>query len=395
MNKQISFLIGAGFSAPMGYPIGNKLNELLLNSESENFAFHTSGQLCVNQDGSKPDFGFKTSYDREYEFCMDLMRHFLNKNGYFDYEEFYDFIHSDISEDSEIVEITKRHMVGPGLDVRHMLNGTDNIMCQLIAYYLHDGNGRTYYDDEPYILGGEYPPYTGILRSIRSLSLDSVIHFHTLNHDLFLERFNNTDFFEGNLCDGFSELGSPYFGSLEFRNRKYMCRLSRYTGEYPTNLRLYKLHGSLNYGIYYAGGQGLLTRESYIKTRYGIGFGELYKEITNQEGVTKYENCWINYHADFLTGTSSKIERYSDPLLYGELFAHFKQNLANSDMLIIVGYGGKDSEINRIMEQDFDYRNRNVIIIDPYPGAKVMELQATLNAKLVAKQLNEVVINDL
>ena len=30
-RKSISFLLGAGFSAPMGYPIGNDMNESLLD----------------------------------------------------------------------------------------------------------------------------------------------------------------------------------------------------------------------------------------------------------------------------------------------------------------------------------------------------------------------------
>lgn len=62
-----------------------------------------------------------------------------------------------------------------------------------------------------------------------------IVDVHTLNHDLFLERLNITDWLQGNLCDGFEEMGSPYYGKLRTDDDSYMVRLARYTGFYPTN----------------------------------------------------------------------------------------------------------------------------------------------------------------
>ena len=67
-STSISFLIGAGFSAPKGYPTGKKLNSLILDSKNENIAFHTSGSLAINTDGTKPDFGFTSSHQVEFDF---------------------------------------------------------------------------------------------------------------------------------------------------------------------------------------------------------------------------------------------------------------------------------------------------------------------------------------
>ena len=36
-RKHISILIGAGFSAPQGYPIGNTMNENILNLKSATY----------------------------------------------------------------------------------------------------------------------------------------------------------------------------------------------------------------------------------------------------------------------------------------------------------------------------------------------------------------------
>lgn len=55
-RKSISLLLGAGFSAPMGYPIGNDLNERLLNFDDEDVDFAPSGELAISTDGQKPQF---------------------------------------------------------------------------------------------------------------------------------------------------------------------------------------------------------------------------------------------------------------------------------------------------------------------------------------------------
>ena len=74
-----------------------------------------------------------------------------------------------------------------------------------------------------------------------------------------------------------------------------------------------------------------------MKTRFGIGFSDLYKEKENENNEFEYESCPSSYHADFLTGTTSKIERYKEPLLYKDLFELFKQNLREAKILLIIG----------------------------------------------------------
>lgn len=45
-RKSISILLGAGFSAPKGYPIGNEMNENLLNFDHKNVFFHHQ-EICL------------------------------------------------------------------------------------------------------------------------------------------------------------------------------------------------------------------------------------------------------------------------------------------------------------------------------------------------------------
>lgn len=390
MDK-ISFLLGAGFSAPKGYPIGNKLNELILKSNEDNFAFAPSGDLAVRTDGKKPDFGYKTSYDIEFDFCYQLIQHFKKIKGYFDYEEFFDYITEKVHNDKSVIEIAKP-FANETTTVHSLKSGLKNVYTQVVAHYLKDRDGNSYYDNLPYIIDESFYGYTGIMKSIKQFSKDNELHIHTLNHDLFFERFNNTAFIEGNLSDGFEELGSEYYGKLSKDNRNYMVRLQRYTGNYFGNFRLYKLHGSLDYELYYRNENGQLFPETYLKSKYGIGNTDLFKEIKNKEGELTYENCWINYHPDFLTGTTSKIERYGEPLLFKVLFQLFKDNLQNSDKLIIIGYGAKDEEVNKIILDNFDYEKKKSYIIDPFAGEKVKEFAKLIGAKLITEQLDEIKI---
>jgi NAD-dependent SIR2 family protein deacetylase len=393
MNKKISVLLGAGFSAPMGYPIGNQLNDLLIKSIDDNFAFAPSGDLAISIDGSKPDFGYRTSYDIEFEFCHKLILHFEKKKGYFDYEEFYDYIVDEIENDKNIEDIAKPFL-SDTTSLNSLKSGLKNVYTQVVAHYLKDRDGNSYYDNLPFIIDDNFHGYTGIMKSIKELSINSILNIHTLNHDLFFERFNNTSFLEGKLSNGFEELGSPYFGKLTVKDRKYMVRLQRYTGKYFGNLRLYKLHGSLDYQLYYRNEKGQLFPETYVKSRYGIGSTDLYKEIKNKISVLEYENCWINYHPDFLTGTTSKIQRYTEPLLFKKLFQLFKENLKNADKLIIIGYGAKDDEVNNIILEHFDFKNKKTFIVDPYAGDNVKEFGEKINAKLITKQLENINIKD-
>lgn len=393
-ENTVSFLLGAGFSAPIGYPTGKKLNQLLLNSKNENIGFPSEGSLAVNTDGSKPDFGYKSSHQIDFEFCCRLMDYYASISKDFDYENFYDFAVSLSFHEKEIENIAEPFLDGTN-SVHSLIGGLRKILNQLVGYYLQDSDGNRYYDHQPFLISKYFAGYSGIMNCISDLSNNSIINIHTLNHDLFFESFNRTEFLNGKLCDGFEELGSQYYGDLLCSNRKYKVRLERYTGNYNTKLRLFKLHGSLNYEIFYKKEGLSIIPDVYIKTRFGIGHTDHYKEIKNHERLLEYQNSWINYHGDFLTGTSSKILRYNEPLLFSKLFEYFRINLEHSDILVIMGYGAKDMEINKMIFQHFNFAYNKIFIIDPYPSNTLLEFGIKLKAKVITKQLNDISIYDL
>jgi homospermidine synthase len=47
------------------------------------------------------------------------------------------------------------------------------------------------------------------------------------------------------------------------------------------------------------------------------------------------------------------------------LFKHFQKNLSDSELLVVIGYGFRDEEINNYLKKYFLTKNRPMIIIDP------------------------------
>lgn len=96
-----------------------------------------------------------------------------------------------------------------------------------------------------------------------------------------------------------------------------------------------------------------------------------------------YESCPIAYHADFLTGTTSKIERYNNPLLFKKLFKRFRKNLRKAEKLIIIGYGCKDEGINKMILENFDFAHKSTYIFDKYAGDKVRDFGKKISANVI------------
>lgn len=119
--------------------------------------------------------------------------------------------------------------------------------------------------------------------------------------------------------------------------------------------------------------------ENYVKIRCGI-----------ETNILKSRKSKIGYddspsaenHADFLTGTTSKIQRYNEPLLYKKLFKKFRKNLQNAEKLIIIGYGCKDAGINEMILDNFDFKHKQSFIVDAHAGSQVNSFKEKLHAKL-------------
>lgn len=391
-RKSVSILLGAGFSAPMGYPIGNDMNNGLLNFDDSSLDFAPCGTLATSTDGTKPMFqmdGVLNNHQKYFIFCKRLIKEYTEAhNDMFDYELFYDFIKTEEAKQERYQRLCDDLLDG-GESYEHYLSNVSHIYNQMAAHLLKDKTGKSWYDDEPFKVN-IFDGYKGFLTYLSELSKEFIVNVHTLNHDLLFESFNNTGFINGNISDGFDEYGSDYYGKLFANNRTYHCRLERYKGRYSSPIRLYKLHGSLDYVPYYRQNEyGCMIPENYVKIKWGIGAGDIMKGRKSKIG---YDISPFEYHADFLTGTTSKIQRYNEPLLFRKLFKKFRKNLREAEKLIIIGYGCKDKGINEMIIENFDFSHKQSFIIDAYAkdGSQVDLFKEEIHAKLHRVQINDI-----
>ena len=82
-------------------------------------------------------------------------------------------------------------------------------------------------------------------------------------------------------------------------------------------------------------------------------------------------------------------------MLYKKLFKKFRNNLRSAQKLIIIGYGGRDSKINEIIKQNFDYQNKKVFIIDPYPSGDLKTFANQIGAKTIEKSISDIAEKEL
>lgn len=377
-RKSISILLGAGFSAPKGYPTGNEMNNGLLNFDDKNVDFSPSGKLAISTDGQKPQFqidGVLNVHQKYFIFCKRLIKEYTKAhNDDFDYELFYDFVTSNEAKEKRY-RVLCDDLLSDFESFENYLSNVSHIYNQMVEYLLKDRNGKNRYATDDNVDG-----YNGFLNYLSQLSHEYIINVHTLNHDLLFESFNNTEYINGCISDGFNECGSEYYGKLIHDNRIYHCRLERYTNRYNTAIRLFKLHGSLDYVPFYRVVENnSMIPDKYVKIKWGIGASDIMRSRKSKIG---YDISPFEYHAAFLIGTTSKIQRYNEPLLFRKLFKRFKKNLKQADKLIIIGYGCKDEGINEIIKEYFDFHNKPSFIIDKYAGDKVVKFGNDINAVL-------------
>ncbi len=134
-DQHINFFpFGAGFSAPKGYPTGRMLNSLILNSKNENIAFHTSGSLVINIDGTKPDLDHKSSHQIEFEFFCELPEYYTTRQEEFDYEEFFDYITTDLYQDAGARRIAEV-FADDKRSIDSLFSAQKKILNQLATFY--------------------------------------------------------------------------------------------------------------------------------------------------------------------------------------------------------------------------------------------------------------------
>ncbi|MGI9174736.1 MAG: hypothetical protein ACR2GR_05415 [Rhodothermales bacterium] len=224
---------------------------------------------------------------------------------------------------------------------------------QFIAGLLSKNLGTSYLL-KPY--GKEYQAF---LQLVEVLGKNYTVHFHTLNHDVYLERLSFSQSMRGELDDGFEELGSPFYGELQYCHEAYKVRLERFEDRYESCFRLYKLHGSIDY--YATPDQADLVK---LKRKSSINRDTILKEVLDQKNLkSSYDRLGMETQPRFLSGTTAKLGGYSKGVYYPKVLEHFKQNLEQSNTLVVIGYGFGDTKINEHIETSFFGNGRKQMFV--------------------------------
>lgn len=402
---KIVMLLGSGFSVDKGYPTGGSLNDSIAKLDKDQFRFDYCGGI-VSTKGRKISV-YDISCDMDdinnlaYYFLVEALHHYIEKVGKdnFNYEDFYDIIDVDriverkdnILSHEYRLKAEKYVDISDELEYRQLIHRLPILYNQIIAFFLKERNGQSFYDDVTCDIKTGYTSYSNFLDYLIMSSKTNIIDVFTLNHDMLFESFNRVKGLEGIISDGFDEYGSNYYALMRIDGCDYRCRLERYTGKYLSRIRLYKLHGSLDYVPYF---KTIKTKtipyavpQNYIKLKKGISPFNISKSLGCKR---HYEESLYPYsHADFLSGTKVKIQKYKNKYLYTKLHKRFRNALRNADMLIIMGYGAKDKKIEEQIFLNYDYKNKKTYIIDYDPKKEVEKLRSDLHAELLIGTIND------
>lgn len=326
-SNNISFLLGAGFSAPAGYPIGNSVNQSVLEFRKQNSYFSLTGKLSHWHES-----GCNTELGKFFPLFLDTIDYYAqNYSKSFNYEEYFDFLKQEILKSHEYERWVRTKFSNMEIN-QNLVYAFLRIYNQIIEDIIYPNKNSKLED------------YNEFIKWIVKRSKEKIVHIHTLNHDLLLEGELLPDF----ISDGYQQEGSQYTCRNYSKNTDEL--LPMYTGIYQKNVRLYKLHGSFDQFIYHEEDGKIIHVKIPNKADFSCIEDNLgHKDISN-------------YHPDFLSGTTSKIQRYKEPY-YSKLLKCFEDNIINSEKIIVIGYGGNDSGINKMLADNS--HGQKMIVVSP------------------------------
>lgn len=362
ISKQISFLFGAGFSIPAGLPSTYDLNKKLGVIKATEIFIHTdltAGFLNGRED--KNSFQNMTQKMFVEEF-LDFYNESVIPGKEFHYEDFYDY-YSSLKYSTTLSELEEsffsKFKAQYKLITNHqnILADFDNTFNQLLSRQLMKVWPQPIHYEKEII-----SKYWKFLQMIGSFRETLTLNLHSLNHDLLVEFLSGSTEFKGSFSDGFSGQGSAYFGNLTSRCKPfldYQVRLRRFTNTFTSRINLYKLHGSIDqYSI-----NNLFDQFEVIKIPYGVERNSVFEERVSRTGQILNQSQDILIFPYFLSGTYEKIKYYSTNSYFLPLMEQFESNLGNSEVLIVIGYGFKDSKINEFISNNFSSNEKKLMII--------------------------------
>lgn len=370
-NFNYSFLLGSGFSVPKGLPKVGDINTKFTSLGITDFCINSDSTISFYQEGHEADDWFRRN-ERQFfvEFIADYCQKEISGTKNFQYEKFFDYYYSCYRGEANqnikkfCTSFRAKYTLTDTLNSdSNLLMNFNNHFVQILAELL---GRKEFYENNCSNLGnGLYSEFLNFLKYL--IEQGHTVNIHTLNHDILFEHLICSASMSSDFSDGFSDLGSPYYGDYSTKaegiNMLYKVRLKYFQNKYEKPIRFFKLHGSVD--TYYFNLASPEVDKTRVKTEYGVL--DFYKEMQKpQNKELEYLKGYSNLYPDFLSGTTEKLRSYGNEY-YSVIFKHFEENLKQSEKLIIIGYGGWDEGINKILQDKFLQKGIPIPVIDPFP----------------------------
>lgn len=376
-----TFILGAGFSIPAGFPSGQTLNQKFFYNVENNILKFSSGEWSWDEYGKVESNNGRLNHEHlNISYLLsELVARFQDEVLLpFDYEEFFDWINRDYSKEfitSACMKVNER-LKAEKKHITYLFHNPDiNQYLQIQESYIYliaDLLNRNYKREENIQL------YSSVLKIICEQNSD----IFTLNHDLLLEFLFSKK--EISYSDGFTTNNSLLINE----NRESIPTFQDY---YPERLKLYKLHGSIDY-----------YRFSEMKESSGNWY-----ERTGNFWFFKTQNYWDKHGAiqinpttreivqhlnpdikpQFLTG-KSKLSLIETHKIYKTLYKKLEDSLLTNKRLIIIGYSYRDIHINKLILKTLKSNPCEIININPYfdfPFRRDYSFKNIINLKNIAE----------
>lgn len=396
MKTTISFLLGSGFSHADGIPLMPKINKMLLEIKESEFYIDSQMNAFRLKENSQKGFTLNSIDEKFFvEFIKYYSNTLISSPDQFNYEELIDYIEAYRRFGNNAATIHQFCQ-----DYRNSLMtqaraiDDDNNLVYRFKIYLNKVISNMLQSSKYYESVGlmNYPPFDTFISVISELLKTYFVKVHTLNHDLLFEHIasKHVDIWQ-DYSDGYEELNSPYYGEISTTERitkTYHVRLKQFNANFDSNLSLYKLHGSVD--TYIADISQPENEQVRIKKDYGVD--RIIKEVLDKNtNKWSYINTIQNNYPEFLSGSTTKIIQYNDPF-FELLFKRLEENLGNSDILFVIGYGFKDDGINNILIRHFLSKGKKMIVINrTIPNKNII---SNFKVAKIEKSLIDVTFNE-
>lgn len=364
MEKHLTVILGAGFSANAGMPtasdIAKRFNRVLKEklisaSSSEWFWIDDKDETFIHN--GKLNFDYLA-----YSYVFDelVKKYVLDKGTFIYYEDFYQYIIDNFENSNwveNIFETAKKSLLN---DKPFFLEEKNKEYYKRYLFAFDHKQFSKVSAILNYLIGDILSViprqdaelieiYKGFIKYIKSFE---EVDIFTLNHDMLLENILNINGIK--YSKGFNTENSP----IVYTDNP----VPYFNNEFKEKIRIHKLHGSLDfYQFRHFNKDGLFYRPTeevdyFMTTNY---FVKHHSQLINPKTYELLQDYNFDIVPKFITGTR-KTDTIKNDVLFKKLFENFEKTIANSDNLFVSGYSFNDDHLNeKIKEKEFIYINHN------------------------------------